>query len=54
MARRVIGWNTWEHLVIGLVNAMKCDSCQALLNYNGLPPVICPKCGQPTKKVDKT
>jgi hypothetical protein len=39
-----VGWEAYEDIVVGLVNITQCGSCQALINYNGLPPEKCPRC----------
>jgi len=45
MEQKLKGFEVWEIIGVGLVNAIQCGSCRALINYNGLPPVSCPRCG---------
>jgi len=40
---KTIGFETWEILSIGLINVTRCDTCEVLIHFNGLPPRFCSK-----------
>jgi hypothetical protein len=50
MKDKVIGFEALEDIGVGLVNVLKCQSCEKIINYNGFPPRVCPHCNQVVDK----
>ncbi len=42
--KKIVGFEAWEIVSIGLVNVTECERCGRLINFNGLTPKFCLSC----------
>jgi len=46
---KVVGFEAYETIMISLINVARCEPCQRLINFLGIPPTVCPACGKEMK-----
>jgi hypothetical protein len=44
MSKKAIGWSMFETIAVGLINCIKCEHCNNIIHYNGIPPRYCHCC----------